>query len=200
MKIVRLSDSDPEKFGSKRAYRRDDDTKARTRQLNLFSTGRMLTLHAMSPFQEALLVDERGDKNAAKDLYLQAIQVGDQVADAYCNLGILESQENHTAAAIDHLTTCLKHNPRHPEAHFNLANLYSDAGNLELGKFHYEVCIEIEPDFSNSYLNLGLTLAAACRYDEAIEILHEYCRMVPSHEHHSANELVHKLQAIMQCK
>jgi hypothetical protein len=32
----------------------------------------------------------------------------------------------------------LKNEPRHVEAHYNLANLYFDAGDLQLAKLHYE--------------------------------------------------------------
>ncbi|MEX1062654.1 MAG: tetratricopeptide repeat protein [Balneolaceae bacterium] len=194
MKIIQLSAADTEKFGSKRV--RKSDSKINARQLNLFTEGRMLKLHPLSPFEEAFMMDERDDREAARKLYHKAIRTDDRPADAYCNLGILESQDQQMTKAVDYLTLSLKLNPRHLEAHFNLANLYADSGNRKLAKFHYEICIRIEPAFSNSYFNLGLTLAAEQQYREAIDILSEYCRIAPCQEHKQALELIRKLQSM----
>src|SRR5262245_18641990 len=91
-------------------------------QLNLFSpvsTPILSFAASLSPFEQALLSDERGDSKAA-DLYFKAIESHDCVTDAYCNLGILESQGGNATKAFDCFTTALKHDPRHSEAHYNL--------------------------------------------------------------------------------
>src|SRR5687767_2931506 len=77
----------------------------------------------VGPFAQALMWDERGDPKAA-ELYAKAIDQEDCVADSFCNLGIIESQKGNTVKAFDCFTTSLKYNPRHSEAHYNLANLY----------------------------------------------------------------------------
>ena len=53
-------------------------------QLNLFrvETGRIARL--LTPFEEALLLHEQGDPKAAEH-YVEAINEGDNVAEAYCN-------------------------------------------------------------------------------------------------------------------
>ena len=66
------------------------------------------------------MCDERGDGQAA-ELYARAIENHDCVADAFCNLGILESKKGSTAKAFDCFTTSLKHDPRHSEAHYPTA-------------------------------------------------------------------------------
>src|SRR5688500_1274372 len=63
---------------------------------------------ASSPFEQALLCDERGEVRAA-DLYIKAIDENDCVADAFCNLGIIESKKGNTARAFDCFTSSLKH-------------------------------------------------------------------------------------------
>ena len=50
----------------------------------------------------------------------------------------------------------MKHEPRHVEAHYNLGNLYFDAGELPLARLHYEAAAQIEPRFSLVYFNLAL--------------------------------------------
>ena len=116
-------------------------------QLNLFrvETGRLARL--LTPFEEALLLHEQGDPKAAEH-YVEAINEGDNVAEAYCNLGILNLERGQLGAALDNFTLSLKNDPRHVEAHYNLANLYYDAGDLQLAKLHYEAAAQIEPGFS----------------------------------------------------
>lgn len=195
MNIFKLKSFNPEKFGSKRVGK--DRQKSDSHQLNLFAEGRVLQLHARSPFEEALMMDERGETQKASELYHKAIEQENHVADAFCNLGILQCQEKNPAKAIHYLTQSLKHNPRHLEAHFNLANVYTEEGNLDLGKLHYEICIEIDPGFTNSYFNLGLTLAAAQEYQKAIDVLNEYRKLAPGEDRNSAVEMILKLQTLL---
>ena len=199
MKILKLSATDPGKFGSRRVRHRSEESGEKQKQLNLFTTGRVLTLHSMAPFEEALILDEKGEVAAAKRLYQRAIEQGDQPANACCNLGILLAQEGELVKAISMLTQSLKHDPRHLEAHFNLANLYVDAGNLELGKLHYQISLEIDPGFLNSYYNLGLALAEAGDYEEAVSVLSEYCRLTAMEERGPVQELIAKLRHMSAC-
>jgi len=58
--------------------------------------------------------------------------------------------------ALENLLSLLKNDPRHVEAHYNLANLYYDAGDFPAGGLHYEAAAQIEPNFSLVYYNLAL--------------------------------------------
>ncbi len=199
-KIIQFSANPaPEKFGPQRARlkKNSDGTKPKQGQLNLFTGGKIVKLNQLSLFEEALLVDDQGDSKKAKDHYLKAIQEGDCVADAYCNMGILEFQDSHYPKAIDYFTLCLKHEPRHYEAHYNLANLYAEIGNYALAKVHYGISIEIEPDFSNCYFNLGLTLAINKEYREAINILTRFRNITPSEDHPQTDDLIFKLSGML---
>lgn len=182
----------PEKFGLQRVQRsRGKDGKPG--QLNLFAGGKLVRLNQLTLFEEALLLDERGEQEAARQHYLKAITEGDCVADAYCNLGILESQDGNFPKAIGCFTLSLKHDPRHYEAHYNLANLYAEVGNHDLARLHYEIAIEVEPSFSNCYFNLGLVLAISRHYARAIEILQQYKQLTPHEDHAGVDELIRKL-------
>ena len=99
-------------------------------QLNLFRVEPPRLARLLTPFEEALLLHERGDTKAAEH-YLEAINEGDNVAEAYCNLGILNLERGQLSNALDNFTLSLKNDPRHVEAHYNLANLYYDAGDLQ---------------------------------------------------------------------
>lgn len=200
-KVVKLVPATPEKFGPQpvRRKKKPSDDKARHGQLNLFTAagGKVVSLHQQTPFEEALMLDEQGHKADARTAYLKAIADEDSVADAYCNLGILESQEGNFPQAIDCFSQCLKHDPRHHEAHYNLANLYAEAGNFPLAKLHYETAIAVEPLFTNSYFNLALTLAMTKAFAEAVEVLHTYRTLTPPDEHQAADDLIVKLRTLL---
>src|SRR5438552_16063765 len=101
-----------------------------------------------SRFEQALMWDERGDMKAA-ELYRKAIEEQDCVADAYCNLGIIESKQGNTAKAFDCFTTALKYDPRHSEAHYNLGNLYFDLNDYRRAPKHHEVAHQVDPAIAN---------------------------------------------------
>src|SRR5438552_6619861 len=132
-------------------------------------------------FEQALMLDERGDPKAA-ELYTKAIAEQDCVADAYCNLGIIESQKGNTTKALDCFTTSLKYDPRHCEAHYNLGNLYFEVNDLRLAQIHYEMAVELEPSFPNVYFNLGLVQAINNDLGAAVSSLNKYQELVPAEE------------------
>jgi Flp pilus assembly protein TadD len=144
-------------------------------QLNLFpeEEGRLILLPIrLSPFEEAVQLHERDDPRA-EAAYLRAIEAGDSVCDAYCNLGILEFERDATAAAFDRFTQALALDPRHFEAKFNLASLYFEGGELRLARMHFEQAARLEPDCFDCRFNLAVALAMDGKLQEAAEVLHE---------------------------
>jgi len=192
-KVVKFPIPTPEKFGPERVRKRKDTSFEKHGQLNLFSGGKVIRLNKLSDFEEALIIDDQGDRQEARKLYLKAIDHGDSLADAYCNLGIIEWQDGNQTKAIDYFTLSLRHDPRHFEAHYNLANLYGEIGNFHLAKAHYKISMEIEPAFPNSYFNLGLTLAMNKEFNEAVNILNQYRQLTSPEDHKQADDLIQKL-------
>jgi len=144
-------------------------------------------------FEQALIFDERGDLKAAQ-LYRRAIEEQDCVADAYCNLGIIESKQGNTTKAFDCFTTTLKHDPRHSEAHYNLGNLYFDLNDYRLAQIHYEMAAQVDPAFANVYFNLALVQAINNELAAAVSTLTMYKELVPEADGRNADELLHNLK------
>jgi tetratricopeptide (TPR) repeat protein len=147
----------------------------------------------LSVFEQALLCDERGEAGAA-DLYAKAIENHECESDAFCNLGIIESKKGNTAKAFDCFTTSLKHDPRHSEAHYNLANLYFEVNDFRLAQIHYEIAVEVEPTFANVYFNLALVQSINHELAAAIKTLTTYQQLVPADEARNADELLRNLR------
>lgn len=135
-------------------------------------------MDAGSPYQMASELHEKNPERAIA-LYQEAINKDQQVADAFCNMGILHAQLGNTEKAIDALTKSLHEEPRHFEAHFNLANLYADEGNHRLAILHYQLASEIDPDDPNIFYNLCLVLAQEERYPDALTALRTYMENTP---------------------
>lgn len=150
-------------------------------QMSLFRPeGGQLT-RLLTPFEEALLLHEQGDMKAA-EFYAEAINEGDNVAEAYCNLGIIDLDRGNRVGALDNFTQSLKHDPRHVEAHYNLANLYYDAGDFLLARLHYEAAAQIEPNFSLVYYNLALVYHRLTDVAAAARALQKYKELEPGDE------------------
>jgi len=192
-KIIKFPGKQPSKFGFERVNKR---RKENPDQLNLFSPKlaevRRLPL-SISPFEEALLLDERGDSRAGAS-YLRAIAEGDFAADAYCNLGIIEFKAGRMTKAFDCFTKSLGSDPRHFESHYNLANLYYESDNLRLARMHYELAAEIDPTFPNLYFNLGLVLALLEERKAAIDAFVKYQMLAPREERKNADDLIRGLR------
>jgi tetratricopeptide (TPR) repeat protein len=168
-------------------------------QLDLFlppiaRMGEADTAPSLSAFERALQCDEHGDQQAAADLYARAIAENDCVADAYCNLAILESRRGNTARAFDGFTAALKHDPRHVEAHYNLACLYFELNDFRLAQLHYELTAEVDPTFANAYFNLGLVQSLNHDLAAAINTLTKYQELASPDEARHADELLRNLR------
>lgn len=165
-------------------------------QLPLFpqATARILSLASgLSWFEQALMSDEQNDPRAA-GLYAKAIEEHDCVADAFCNLGILESQKGNTTRAFDCFTNSLKQDPRHSEAHYNLANLYFDLNDFRLAQIHYQMAVEVAPSFANVYFNLALVQMINADPAAAVATLNKYRELVSEDEARIAEDLLQNLK------
>lgn len=202
-KILHLPAKPPAKLGYQRVQPRKKKDPEGHGQMNLFNAqsgqaARIVTMPSrFGPFEEALNLDELEDPRAA-EVYWQAISEGDCVADAYCNLGILESRDGKTEKAFDCFTKSLTAQPRHLESHYNLANLYFDLGDLRLAREHYEMATQIDPGFPNIYFNLGLVHAMNDCYDDAIAAFSRYCDIAGSQDAGKAGELIETLRQFLQ--
>lgn len=197
-KILEFIPKKPAKFDFEKVKKRKKARSGSPGQLNLFSPGgQVLRMPSnIGPFEEALLLDERDDARA-EQAYRRAIEEGDDVADSYCNLGIIMSKKGDRAKAFDCFTKSLQHNPRHFESHYNLGNLYFDEENFRLARLHYELATEIEPEHPGVYFNLGLAQALSNDLPSALRSLQKYKSLAPKEEGSKADELLENLHRIV---
>lgn len=202
-KIVKLTLEKQSKFGYKKVRKRKQVDLEEYGQLNLFKAppaeAKIIRFNQfLTPFEEALIADEQGRTEAAAELYLKAIHAKDCIADAYCNLGILQSNKGDVVNAVGSFSKSLTHNPRHYEAHYNLGNIYGDLEDFKLAQMHYRMTIEICPEFYNAYYNLALMHAVNKEYKEAISLLTSFKDYAPEEELVNADQLMHSMRISLQ--
>lgn len=196
-RVIQFPEMPPNRHGYQKVRRKRRDPEEYG-QLNLFKSrkeARIISLTQEShPFESALRAEEEGNNALARDYYSKAIQQNQQIADAYCNLGIIASAENKLSEALDFFTKSLVADPRHLEAHYNLANLYADLGNVQLGRVHYEVSIQIDPAFTCSYYNLALLLLEQGAFREAEMRLMQYNAICEPEERNNTQHLLKEIR------
>jgi len=167
-----------------------------TGQLNLFGggQGRLIELpRKLTYFEQGLELHENRDPRAM-ELYRESIRAGEYVADAYCNLGVLEFESHKWIKAADCFTLSLKADPRHFESHFNLGNLYFDAGDIRLARLHYEIAREIEPSYAPLHFNLALVHIEQEDAGLAIASLAQCRELTPESECAQIDEMLRRLR------
>jgi tetratricopeptide (TPR) repeat protein len=195
-KVIRYKANTKRKLGFKRVL---TDLQESQGQLNLFQVqnqkeSKLKSLRHLDPFQQALQLDEK-NIDLSEKLYLESIEQNISVSDAYCNLGILQAQKGNTAKAIDCFTNALAKDPRHVEAHYNLANMYFDAGNYALAGTHYKIASEMDITFPEIYFNLALASLALDDKKEAIAALKTYLLFSFTEEPKEASYLLALLES-----
>lgn len=197
-KILEFIPKKPAQLGFEKVKKRKKARGLAPGQLSLFGgAGQVLRMPSTAgPFEEALLLDERGDTRA-EEAYRLAIEAGDDLADSYCNLGIILSKRGEMPKAFDCFTKSLEHNPRHFESQYNLGNLYFERDNYRLARMHYEIAAQIEPDHAGVYFNLGLALALNDDLPAALNALKKYKSLASKEEADKADDLLENLQRII---
>lgn len=168
-------------------------------QLGLFhSGGHVLNLPVeRSSFMKGLLLFDRQDPSSKQE-FQKAIEEDDHPADAWCNLGIIAHEEGRIAEAVNCFTNGLSLNSRHFECHFNLGNLYGEAGSHKPAALHYGTAIQIEPEFPDTYFNLALTRAQEQDWIGTKDLLLRYAAFEDADKKEIAEDIVRQIDEVLR--
>ncbi len=145
-------------------------------------------------FEQALRLHDQDDPRA-RDWYRKAIQTGECVADAWCNLGILESGSGWKHRAVHCFQQAIELEPRHFEARYHLGNLYFDAGDISLARIHYQIAGEIADDYTPLMYQQAIILLMEKQYGDALKILRRYLTLVDDESRERAQALIRRFLA-----
>jgi tetratricopeptide (TPR) repeat protein len=131
-----------------------------------------LALEYSPRFVEALvnqgLVElQRGNFDRARELFLRARRLNEDVAQPHHALGVLAERQARPDLASRHYYDALEVDPGFQPARTNLARLLFDAGLLEEALIQYKRLAEVTPASSEAPIGLAETLLRLGRIEEA---------------------------------
>ena len=88
--------------------------------------------------------------------------------EAYLNLGVVETLEGNSSAAIKDFLAAIQLKPDYPEAYFNLGGAYYKlGGNLKNAEEAFLKAIELQPGYGRAHYSLGFLYLDQKKYDLA---------------------------------
>ena len=100
----------------------------------------------------------RGDDEAAKRVYLEALRLDPTCLDALNDLGALNHASGHRSAARTAYRQAAASHPASPVARVNLANVLAEDGDPLAAEEHYRAALAADPDFAPAHQGLARVL------------------------------------------
>ncbi len=118
-------------------------------------------------FSQGLEAEERGELQAASELYARALQASAE-PEVYFNLGNVLYELGHEAQAAERYLQAVEADPEFAEAWNNLGNSLAAIGRLEDALKAYRQALSLEPDYPEPRCNLATILDRLGRPAEAL--------------------------------
>jgi protein O-mannosyl-transferase len=115
-----------------------------------------------------LVLDERGEADAAIAQFEKARQVRPDYVEACNGLGNALKHAGRTTEAIAEFRKALELAPDLPQVHNNLAAVLAQTGQLAEAIVHFRKVVEDNPDLAAGHTNLGYTLMLQGNLDQAL--------------------------------
>ena len=108
-------------------------------------------------FQKGYNAGMNGEYNAEISLYLKAIELNPDDADAYTNLGNAYKDQDNLIKAIQMWEKAIELNSDDADAYTNLGIAYGEQNNYTKAIQSYEKAIELKPDYALAYWNRSIS-------------------------------------------
>ena len=136
---------------------------------------------AQEAFERARALQDEGDADGARAVYLEVLEIDPDYVQAHVNLiavlgelGVVDLAENHFQKAV-------ALNPSISEAYYNVGLLRNRAGDHDGAIKAYEEAVRLNPQNADALTNLGAALDVLGRNKDAELRLREALRHSPAH-------------------
>ena len=129
--------------------------------------------------QAGIKEQQKGDANAARQLFEQVLAKQPNNFYAHYNLGVLDQQAKDTASALREYGAALTINPNYVPALFNEATIFATT-DAALAITTYRRVIALQPHAPTAFLNLGLLEAAHGELAQGIKDLNTALHQDPT--------------------
>lgn len=127
------------------------------------------------------ILDNKGEKEAALKLFVEAVRIEPRDPLAQYNLGTALLARGRLEEATNHFGIALQQDPKFAEPHSNWGKALLDQGKLEEAEAHLSKAVELQPDNAEMRYNLGTLLLMQSRVPEAVAQFTEALRLKPDH-------------------
>lgn len=88
-------------------------------------------------------------------------------------------KQNQFDAALRFFQLAVEKDPKHVDAHNNLANMLLAKGQVAEAVKHYRKAIELNPGYLEAYNNLGIALGSLRQFQDAIDLYEDVLKRYP---------------------
>jgi len=99
-----------------------------------------------SCFALAELLYRLRETGAARERYAMAVELDEDFVEARCNLGCLLAEEGEHDLAVAALEGALVRHAEYADAHYHLARIHGELGNVEKSFVHWERFLSLAPE------------------------------------------------------
>ncbi|MER2565583.1 MAG: tetratricopeptide repeat protein [Myxococcaceae bacterium] len=128
---------------------------------------------------KGLIALKRGQKDQAKELFIKALRLNQDQAQAYNNLGYIYLGDQQFGKAHDNFQRALKVNPDYTEARYNLALAFRGLKQDDKAKKELRTIIEVNPSLADPYKELGAIAIDEGNLETAAEELTKATQLDP---------------------
>ncbi|NJK69341.1 MAG: tetratricopeptide repeat protein [Microcoleus sp. CSU_2_2] len=127
------------------------------------------------------ILELQGDPTAARDAFIQALEISPKFLLAHAYLGQLYGEYCWLDEAVFHYQQALDLKPDWPELHYNLGNVFHKQGNL-LGAIDcYRNAIALKPDYVVAFYNLAVVFNENNQVEAAIDSYRQVIALQPDY-------------------
>lgn len=127
----------------------------------------------------ALLLRDRGELDAARDIFVRAIAAAPRDAPLHNNLGNLERRRGDLAASEKSLRAALALQPVYAEAHYNLGVVLGELGRREEALPHFRRAVEQRPNYVEALTQIGVAAKDGGDAAEALRVFDAAIKLNP---------------------
>jgi len=134
--------------------------------------------------------DRKGQREAARKSYRQALGLAPRWTEIANNLAVLEWRAGHSDEALAILRRSLARQPDAAVTWMNLAQLLAKSGRGGDALEAWDRALALDPDWAEAHYGKGLLLRSTGEYSGAIESFHRAARLKPDWNlpHHNIGE------------
>jgi len=141
-----------------------------------------------SEYKKAILLLNKNQLDAAKDIFLQFKSTRPELAGPYANLAIIALKQDRPDKALELIKTSLTKNNKLPQALNLLAYLEQADGEIQSAEKHYLEAIKYDKNYALAHYNIALLYDIYLQdIDKAIPHYERYMKLINNTDKNTAD-------------